>query len=103
MHIRNISTSIAQNAGLIRKYFKALGNDDVVLRFIMHLSYLVMCSGQYSFPSFSLLNKIFKNIAIFAVPTHANLQTSWQNERKFVLSRHNTTQFELTNLGLLRL
>ena len=32
MHICNIASSIAEKTGLIRKCFKALGNDDSVLR-----------------------------------------------------------------------
>ena len=51
--------------------------------------------------SLSLLYKILNNIDYllhckllqFAVPTRTIWQTSRQNERSFVLSRHNTTQF----------
>ena len=68
MHIRNIVSAIAQKTGLIRKCFKAPGNDYSVHRTFIHSFYLVLStahlfgtldpiviagsgSGQYSHPS----------------------------------------------------
>ena len=57
MHIRNITTSIAQKTSLIRKCFKALDNNDTILTpfYAFILPYFKYCSPVWCYGFNSLL------------------------------------------------
>ena len=60
-HIRNIASSIDQKTGLIRKYYKTLGNNDAVL--ISFYAFILSCFEHCSPDShLKLLESALNNI-----------------------------------------